>query len=437
MATPFLRTLFLLSVIFFLQSHGEEEDTPITRFQQYLRFKTAHPNPNYTAPISFLVDQAQSIGLTTRTIEYVSGKPVLLVTWLGSDPKLPSILFNSHLDSVPAEADKWIHPPFSAHRTVDGLIYARGAQDDKCIGVQYLESIRNLKSRGFSPLRTVHISYVPEEEIGGFDGMAKFAASSDFTELNVGFAMDEGQANPGDDFRVFFADRTPWELVIRAEGIPGHGAKLYDNGAMENLMKSVELISKFRETQFDFVKAGKAANSEVISVNPVYLQAGTPSSNGFVMNMQPSEAEAGYDLRLPPMADPDVMKKRIAEEWAPSVRNMTYTIKEKGKLRDHLGRPIMTATDGSNPWWSVFKQAVEATGGKLAKPEILASTTDARYIRTLGIPLLGFSPMINTPILLHDHNEFLKDTVFLKGIEVYESVISALSSFEEVSDQVI
>lgn len=109
--------------------------------------------------------------------------------------------------------------------------------------------------------------------------MAKFAASSDFAELNVGFAMDEGQANPGDEFRVFFADRTPWELVIRAEGIPGHGAKLYDNGAMENLMKSVELISKFRETQFDFVKAGKAANSEVISVNPVYLKAGTPSNN--------------------------------------------------------------------------------------------------------------------------------------------------------------
>ncbi|CAA7024490.1 unnamed protein product [Microthlaspi erraticum] len=438
MASPLLCTLFLFTIIFSLQSHAEQEDTPITRFQQYLRFKTAHPNPNYTAPVTFLVDQARSINLTTRTIEFVSGKPVLLLTWLGSNPKLPSILFSSHLDSVPAEAEKWIHPPFSAHRTDDGHIYARGAQDDKCIGVQYLESIRNLKSRGFSPLRTVHISYVPEEEIGGFDGMEKFAASSDFAELNVGFAMDEGQASPGDEFRVFFADRTPWELVIRAEGLPGHGAKLYDNGAMENLMKSVELISKFRETQFDFVKAGKAANSEVISVNPVYLKAGTFSKDGFVqMNMQPSEAEAGYDLRLPPMADPDLMKKRIAEEWAPSVRNMTFRIKEKGKLRDYLGRPIMTPTNDSNPWWSIFKQAVEATGGKLAKPEILASTTDARYIRGLGIPLLGFSPMINTPILLHDHNEFLKDTVFLKGIEVYESVISALSSFEAETDQVI
>ncbi|ESQ30994.1 hypothetical protein EUTSA_v10012140mg [Eutrema salsugineum] len=222
-----------------------------------------------------------------------------------------------------------------------------------------------------------------------------------------------------------------------AEGIPGHGAKLYDNGAMENLMKSVEIISKFRETQFDFVKAGKAANSEVISVNPVYLKAGTPSNTGFVMNMQPSEAEVGYDLRLPPMADPDALKKRIAEEWAPAIRNMTYTISELGKFKDHLGSPIMTPTNASNPWWSIFRQAVEETGGKLAKPEILLSTTDARYIRALGIPLLGFSPMINTPILVHDHNEFLKDTVFMKGIEVYESVIGALSSFEGISDQVI
>ncbi|KFK35784.1 hypothetical protein AALP_AA4G036200 [Arabis alpina] len=440
MAISHLYTLFFLFFFSIIKSHvSEQENTPITRFQRYLQFKTTHPNPNYTAPITFLINQSKSLNLTSRTIEFVSNKPVLIITWIGSNPKLPSILLNSHLDSVPAESEKWIYPPFSAHYdSNNGNIYARGAQDDKCIGVQYLEAIRYLKSKGFVPIRTVHVSYVPEEEIGGFDGMCKFANSLEFSELNVGFAMDEGQANLGDEFRVFYADRTPWEVVIRAVGEPGHGAKLYDNGAMENLMKSVEMVSKFRESQFDFVKAGKAANSEVVSVNPVYMKAGTVSSNGDVMmNMQPSEAEVGYDLRLPPMADPDVMKKRIAEEWAPAIRNMTYTIKEKGMLRDHLGRLIMTPANDSNPWWSIFKQAVEATGEKLAKPEILASTTDARYIRALGIPLFGFSPMKNTPILLHDHNEFLKDTVFMKGIEVYESIISALSSYEGVTDQVI
>ncbi|KAL4271345.1 hypothetical protein GQ457_13G010330 [Hibiscus cannabinus] len=429
---PNLRLIFVSFFLFF--SVHSQEDTPIARFRRYLQFKTAHPNPNYADPVSFLLSQANALGLQARTLEFVPSKPVLLLTWPGSHPSLPSVLFNSHLDSVPAEPSKWIHPPFSATLTPDGKIYARGAQDDKCIAMQYLEAIRNLKAKGFTPLRTLHVSYVPDEEIGGFDGSAKFVKSKEFEGLNVGFVLDEGQASTGDEFRVFYADRSPWGLVIKATGAPGHGSRMYDNGAMENLMKSVEVITKFRESQFDVVKSGEAMNSEVISVNPVYLKAGIPSPTGFVMNMQPSEAEAGFDLRLPPTADPVLIRKRIAEEWAPARRNMTYKLIEKGPIRDYKGRPLMTLTNESNPWWPVFKQAIEAAGGKLSRPEILASTTDARFMRERGIPALGFSPMTNTPILLHDHNEFLKDTVYLRGIEVYESVISSLSTFKGESN---
>ncbi|KAG2709044.1 hypothetical protein I3760_05G220800 [Carya illinoinensis] len=404
-----------LVVLFLIVSAQQPQDTPIARFQRYLRINTAHPRPDYSSAISFLESQALSINLQVKTLEFSPGKPVLLLTWPGSNPSLPSLLFNSHLDSVPAESSKWTHPPFFAVRSPDGKIFARGAQDDKCIGVQYLEAIRNLKEKNFAPVRTVHVSYVPDEEIGGVNGILKFVAS------------------PGDEFRVFYADRSPWNLIIKAKGMPGHGSRMYDNSAMENLMKSVEIISRFRESQFDVVKAGEAPNSEVISVNPVYVKAGIPSPSGFVMNMQPSEAEAGFNIRLPPVADPELVRRRIAEEWAPARRNMTYQIIELGPLRDYMGRPLTTPTNDSNPWWPIFKQAITAVGGKLAKPEILASTTDARYIRQLGIPVLGFSPMKNTPILLHEHNEFLEDTVYMEGIEVYESIIRSLSSFEESS----
>jgi len=44
------------------------------------------------------------------------------------------------------------------------------------------------------------------------------------------------------------------------------------------------------------------------------------------MNMQPSEAEVGFDVRLPPMEDPELLRKRIHEEWAPAMRNMTYQV---------------------------------------------------------------------------------------------------------------
>uniref|UniRef100_A0A7N0TR30 Peptidase M20 dimerisation domain-containing protein n=1 Tax=Kalanchoe fedtschenkoi TaxID=63787 RepID=A0A7N0TR30_KALFE len=405
--------LLWLSVVIATSAASDDDDTPIVRFQEYLRINTAHPNPNYAAAVSYLTSQARSLQLQTTVFEFVQGKPLLLVTWPGSDPSLPSLLLNSHMDSVPAEPSKWIHPPFDAHKTDDGNIFARGAQDDKSIAMQYLEAIRLLKSKSFHPLRTLHLSYVPDEETGGLHGWQMFAKSKEFHSLNVGFMMDEGQASLGDEFRVFYADRTPWNLVIKAVGMPGHGSRMYDGGAMENLMKSVEIMTRFRHTQFDLVKAGLAAHSE-----------------GFVMNVQPSEAEAGFDIRLPPTADPDMVRKRIMDEWAPAHKNMTFQIVEKGPLRDYVGRPLMTPTDDSNPWWSIFKQAVTSAGGRLAKPEILSSTTDARYIRQLGIPVLGFSPMANTPILLHDHNEFLKDSVYLTGIKVYESIISSLSSYE-------
>ncbi|KAK9758252.1 hypothetical protein RND81_01G218200 [Saponaria officinalis] len=435
LSTPILLLIFLSPLTTSLHHHNDAAvagDTPLARFQTYLRFNTAHPNPNYTGPISFLTAQARSIGLQACTLEFTPTKPVLLLTWPGTRPDLPSILLNSHLDSVPAEPHKWLHPPFAAAATADGKIYARGAQDDKCISIQYLEAIRNLRERNFAPIRTVHVSYVPEEEVGGMEGAAKFVASEEFEKLNVGFAIDEGQASITDEFRVFYADRSPWHVTITAVGPPGHGSRMYDDSAMENLMKSVEMMSKFRESQFDLVKRGWRLISEVVSVNPVFLNAGIRTGDGYAMNMQPSEAQAGFDIRIPPTVDSELIRKRIVEEWAPASRNMTYEIVEKGPSRDNWGRPLMTATDDANPWWSVFRKAIEAAGGKLAKPEILTSTTDARFVRQRGIPALGFSPMSNTPILLHDHNEYLQDTVFLKGIEVYESLISSLSSYEEV-----
>lgn len=49
----------------------------------------------------------------------------------------------------------------------------------------------------------------------------------------------------------------------------------------------------------------------------------------------------------------------------------------------------------------------------------------------LNIPALGFSAINNTPILLHDHNEFLNENTFLRGIEIYEDIIRALTSVVE------
>lgn len=63
----------------------------------------------------------------------------------------------------------------------------------KCVGIQYLEAIRRLKASGFEPKRSVYLSFVPDEEIGGHAGAEKFAESDVFKGLNVGIVLDEGE----------------------------------------------------------------------------------------------------------------------------------------------------------------------------------------------------------------------------------------------------
>uniref|UniRef100_A0A2N9EWB2 N-acyl-aliphatic-L-amino acid amidohydrolase n=1 Tax=Fagus sylvatica TaxID=28930 RepID=A0A2N9EWB2_FAGSY len=362
----------------------EEEDRSssiISRFQEYLQINTAQPNPKYNEAAKFILSQAQSLSLEAQTLEFVEAKPFILLKWSGSDPNLPSILLNSHTDVVPVEHDKWSYPPFGAHIDSQGNIYARGSQDMKCVGMQYLEAIRKLKASGFQPLRSVYLSFVPDEEIGGHAGVEKFADTHVFNNLNVGIVLDEGLASPTENYRVFYAERSPWWLVIKAIGQPGHGSKLYDNSAMENLFKSIESVRRFRASQFDLVKAGLKAEGEVVSVNMAFLKAGTPSPTGFVMNLQPSEAQAGFDIRVPPTADPESLERRITEEWAPASRNMTFEFKQKNTVHDNFGKPLLTATDSSNPWWALLEEAVRKANGKIGKPEIFPAATDSHFFR--------------------------------------------------------
>lgn len=194
--SDFLYYCCFLSLLFFSSKATAEEDPSaiISRFQRYLQIDTAQPSPQYAQAADFILSQARDLSLESQTKEFVQGKPVILLKWLGSNPELPSILLNSHTDVVPVEQEKWSHHPFGAHLDRQGNIYARGSQDMKCVGMQYLEAIRKLKASGFEPVRSIYLSFVPDEEIGGHDGAEKFVDSDVFKNLNVDIVLDEGKS---------------------------------------------------------------------------------------------------------------------------------------------------------------------------------------------------------------------------------------------------
>uniref|UniRef100_A0A8C6PGV0 N-acyl-aliphatic-L-amino acid amidohydrolase n=1 Tax=Nothobranchius furzeri TaxID=105023 RepID=A0A8C6PGV0_NOTFU len=333
------------------KNYPEGEHPSVSLFRDYLRLRTVHPEPDYDAALRFLDRIAEELDLPIKKIEVCPGRVVSIMTWEGTKPSLKSVLLNSHTDVVPVYQEHWKYDAFSAFKDAEGNIYGRGSQDMKCVTIQYIEAVRRLKAEGWKPTRTLHLMYVPDEEVGGHKGMETFVLHPEFRNLNIGFSLDEGLANPGEAFTVFYGERNPWWITVHCPGSPGHGSRFVENTAAEKL--------EFEKQIKQWCK------------------------------------EAGEDV--------------------------TYDFAQK-----HMNQNI-TSTEESDPWWSAFTAACKSLNMTLEK-EIFPAATDSRFIRAVGIPAIGFSPMNRTPILLHDHNEYLNERVFLRGISVYERLIPALTS---------
>ncbi|XP_044531179.1 aminoacylase-1A-like isoform X3 [Gracilinanus agilis] len=333
------------------QQPPQGEHPSVTLFRQYLQIRTVQPEPNYDEAVLFLEKIASDLGLECQKVEVAPGRVVTILTWQGTDPRLHSLVLNSHTDVVPVFEEHWNHDPFEAFKDTQGNIYARGAQDMKCVGIQYLEAIRRLKEEGKRLPRTIHLTFVPDEEIGGHKGMELFVKRPEFQALRAGFALDEGLASPTETFVVFYSERSPWWLRITSSGNPGHGSRFIENTAAEKL----------------------------------------------------------------------AFEKRIQGWCQEAGEGVTYQFQQKWT------EPRITATDDSNPWWAEFSRVCKEMN-LTVKPEIFPAATDSRYLRAAGVPALGFSPMNLTPVLLHDHNEFLNEAVFLRGIDIYVRLLPALAS---------
>ncbi|CAM9461903.1 unnamed protein product [Phaeothamnion confervicola] len=415
---------------------SSEDADPVAKFQEFLRFRTVSGDAAaYLAASQWLQDYGLSLGLEVEILTFVEDKPVVLMTWKGAEPHLPSILLNSHYDVVPAMDEHWTVDPWAATKTKDGRIYGRGTQDMKSVCVQYLVAIGRLAARGFAPRRTVLLSFVPDEEIGGKDGMDRLLASERWRALQpVGLALDEGLASPGDAFTVFYGERMPWWLLVKAIGAcnTGHGSRFVTNTAMSKLMDVCNKALAFRaEQEAELGHSGGCAHAnakklgDVTTLNLTMLRGGVSTDGGatFALNVVPTAAEAGFDVRISPRMPPGEFRALI-NGWC----------REEGVKWDFapwtspMSEHYLTSLDrDENPWWGVFLDTMQRLGAEV-EPEIFPAGTDSRFIRALGIPALGFSPLKWTPILLHDHNEYVDESVFLAGIGVYEELIAALAA---------
>ncbi|KAI7791559.1 putative aminoacylase-1A-like [Triplophysa rosa] len=228
-------------------------------------------------------------------------------------------------------------------------------------------------------------------------------------------------ANPTDAFTVFYGEKNPWWITVSCPGSPGHGSRFVENTAAEKLRRVINSFLEFREKEKKRLNTNECFTlGDVTTVNMTMLKGGV------AYNVVPAEMDVSFDLRIPPTVDLQEFEEQIKAWCKEAGEGVTYKFAQK-----HMDQNL-TSTEESNPWWNAFGSTCKAMNMTLKK-EIFPAATDSRFMRELGLPAIGFSPMNCTPILLHDHNEYLNERVFLQGIQVYERLVPALASVPPLS----
>lgn len=204
-------------------------------------------------------------------------------------------------------------------------------------------------------------------------------------------------------------------MQFRCSGTPGHGSLLLKNTAAEKVRY---LIDKFMDYRANEVH--KLENNPEFTIGDVTTVNLTMMRGGVQDNVVPPLLTLFFDIRLAitiDIADFEAMINNWCEEAGGGIKIIF-------DQRDDRIEP--TVLDG-NPFWNAFKSAVDELGLKV-QPRIFPGGTDSRYVRQVGIPAIGFSPMNHTPVLLHDHDEFLKADTYLEGIKIMKNIISKVGN---------
>ncbi|CAH8574199.1 unnamed protein product [Schistosoma turkestanicum] len=417
------------------------DEIALNNFIRYLQFATVHPNPCYQPAVEWLVKLGQELQLICNVVEIVPNNPIVIMRWNGFQPELPAIMLNSHMDVVPVVEEKWSYPPFGGVIAHDGKIYGRGTQDMKSVGIQQLEAVRRLKSRGYQQLRrTVYLTFVPDEELGGVKGMKPFVSNYDefnnhhhseeikFKDMNIGFCLDEGIPSSSDEYLAFYDERRPIWINVHFHGNAGHGLALIDNTAAEKFQIFLNHIYSFRkEEQLKLENSlGKLTLGDITTVNMTMINGGVQH------NVVPGKLSASFDIRLTPSLSLDNFKEKL-NQWASNAGGqIEFEFINTGV---DLKQSIHTPDESTNSWWAALMNVCSKYGSKVQK-RIFPGGTDARFLREYHllphvtnqkpIQAIGFSPIRNTPVLLHDHDEWLDKTEFIRGCRLYSDLVQAI-----------
>jgi acetylornithine deacetylase/succinyl-diaminopimelate desuccinylase-like protein len=432
----------------------------VSTLQAYLRIDTTNPPGREKAAADFLRAIFEKEGIESHVYDLGGGRANVLARLPGSGGRRPLILLN-HMDVVPADAPRWAVPPFSGEIR-DGYVWGRGATDMKGTAICQLMTMLLLK-RARAPLdRDVIFLGTADEEEGSANGVQAMAERYRADLRDAEFVLTEGNTLSVENGKtvswdVDVTEKSALWLTVVATGKAGHASIPEPDGAVARLVRGLSRIlaweppvrlipavaEYFKQLSVAGVVAGapteagdlrraladpKAALADpklrgVLLADPFRAACLRPTisvtglKGSDKVNVIPGEASASLDCRLLPGDDPKAFLAelaKIANDPALRFTPQGEPVRATESATDtELFRAILRARDRFEPGVPV-----------LTPP--LTSTTDATYLRQIGMVVYGFEPfhLSEDDDRSHGDDERLSLANVRFGLEVTYAVVS-------------
>ncbi|MBI4365265.1 MAG: M20/M25/M40 family metallo-hydrolase [Deltaproteobacteria bacterium] len=430
----------------------------VGHLQDLLRIDTTNPPGNERAAIDWLAGILRQEGLTPTILEAAPGRANLVCRLPAATPNNAGpLLLSSHVDVVPAEADKWTHPPFGGV-VADGYIWGRGVFDMKCKTVMDLVTFLAAKREGWPLCRDLILAAVADEEKGCTLG-SKFLVERHPDLIRAEYCLNELggctiHVNGHRLYPIQMAQKGIAWLKLTMRGTPGHASRPHGDLAIAKLGHAVHRLTRRRLPQHVTppARAFLAALAETLPAPKRWLLRGLlhprlgpllasrlPLTNATslllaithntacptvvsggradAINVIPSEAACYVDGRIVP--------GQTAEDLVRELRAVLGTDCAIEILQSRNGAIQRTDT----PLFAMIGEIIaEADPGARAVPFMLSGMTDAYFYHKLGIITYGFQPLrcppgYNPTAQAHAHDERIPVEGFEWGVATYRALV--------------
>lgn len=376
----------------------------ISLLQEYMRINTSHPHPDYTAVGVLFARQAAQDGLQFQEIVLPPGYPVYCITAQGSDISLPALALTHHMDVVCADEEGWEYPPFSATIAKDILI-GRGAQDCKGLGVVHYAALVRAQAEK-KLVRTVHLLFLPHEEVGGFLGAGQLILTAAFQQLRIGLVLDEGSAS-GQDATILIkvSERKPLQILLKSTGPAGHAAHTNAQNCIHTLLTCIV------DCQRAITEYNKHSE-HVTSCHVTSIQAGSVHAH----NVIPACAQATLDIRV------------AAYHKSAEISALIHQIiAQYPGITLEICAQVFDAPIGNFTTSFVYNKIATRieTQGFTVVPMHFEASSDLRWYQSIGIEGYGITPFTGRDSK-HQVNEHLAYADFEQGTMILYEIIKEL-----------